>query len=230
MPSSPTASDDPSTELPPIDRNVPTETVQTAFALGCFWGPDALFGALDGVVRTCVGYAGGTTPAPTYENIGDHIETVRLTYDPDQITYADLLDHFWAYHDPVRAPLKRQYQPALFPYTDAQVEQARASRADAAAEHDDALSTEIIEDTAFTRAEPYHQKHKLRRHPTVFEPFRAMYPADQALADSPAAALANGYVGGYRAPARLDDDAPRLGLPPEATRALRTIAEDRYRA
>jgi peptide-methionine (S)-S-oxide reductase len=213
MSSSPTVSDAPSTDHPPMDRNAPTETVQTAFALGCFWGPDALFGALDGVVRTCVGYAGGTTPAPTYENIGDHIETVRLTY-----------------HDPVRAPLKRQYQPALFPHTDAQVEQARASRADIAAEHDTALSTEIIEDAPFTRAEPYHQKHKLRRHPTVFEPFRAMYPAEQALADSPAAALANGYVGGYRAPTRLDDDASRLGLPAEATRALRTIAEDRHRA
>ncbi|TKX69807.1 peptide-methionine (S)-S-oxide reductase, partial [Halorubrum sp. GN11_10-6_MGM] len=72
--------------------------------------------------------------------------------------------------------------------------------------------------------------HKLRRHAAVADPLRAVYPGDRAFADSPAAALANGYVGGHRAPARLDDDAPRLGLPEEATENLRTIAEDRYRA
>jgi len=211
-----------------MDQDVPTETVRTAFALGCFWGPDALFGALDGVVRTCVGYAGGTTRAPTYEDIGDHIETVRLTYDPDQVGYGDLLDHFWAYHDPVRAPLKRQYQPALFPYTDTQVERTQASRADVAAEQEDALSTEIIEDASFTRAEPYHQKHKLRRHSPLLQAFQTMYPDDAALADSPAAALANGYVGGYRDPERLEEDAPRLKLPSEAIAELRAITQKRH--
>ena len=218
-------SDDPAMNRPPMDQNLPTETVQTAFALGCFWGPDALFGALDGVVRTCVGYAGGTTRAPTYENIGDHIETVRLTYDPGQIGYNDLLDHFWAYHDPARAPLKRQYQPALFPRTDAQAEQAQASKAAVAARHDGSISTECIEAPSFYRAEAYHQKHKLRRHSPLLRAFQAMYPDDAALTDSPAAALANGYIGGHRAPEHLEEDEARLGLPPDATDVLRTRAE-----
>ncbi len=207
-----------------MDRTLPAKTAQAAFALGCFWGPDALFGAQDGVVRTTVGYAGGGTPTPTYEDIGDHIETVRVTYDPAQRSYADLLDLFWAAHDPVRAPLKRQYQPALLPATDAQAEQARASHDEAAAQHDGAISTKVIEASTFHRAEAYHQKYKLRRYPALVEAFEAMLPADAPLADSPAAALANGYVGGYRAPEHLDVDRDRLGLPPNLLEVLRTQA------
>ena len=74
---------------PPIDRAAPTDTGQAAFALGCFWDPDARFGAVEDVVRTCVGYAGGTTAAPTYDDIGNHIETVRVEYAPEQCRYAD---------------------------------------------------------------------------------------------------------------------------------------------
>ena len=214
----------PAGAVPPMDRHAPTKTVRAVFALGCFWEPDALFGALEGVVHTCVGYAGGSTPSPTYEAIGDHLEAVRVTYAPDQIRYADLLDQFWAFHDPVRAPFKRQYQPALLPATDAQAEQARASHDEAAAQHDRAISTKVIEASTFHRAEAYHQKYKLRRYPALVEAFEAMLPADAPLADSPAAALANGYVGGYRAPEHLDADRDRLGLPPDPLEVLRTQA------
>ena len=228
MPSSSTPPADASMDMPPMDRRAPADLSHAAFGLGCFWGPDALFGAQEGVVRTTVGYAGGGTPAPTYEDIGDHIETVRVAYDPDQISYADLLALFWTAHAPTRAPLKRQYQSALFPATPEQAEQARASRSDVAAAHDGALSTEIIADAPFTRAEPYHQKHKLRRHPELFEALRPHYSSDAAFADAPAAALLNGYVGGRRAPRHLDDDLPRLGLSPEANDRLRSLVERRH--
>lgn len=213
---------------PPMDRNAPDDLVPAAFALGCFWGPDALFGALDGVVRTCVGYAGGTTADPTYDALGDHIETVRIEYDPSRMDYSTLLDHFWAAHDPTRAPFKRQYQSCLFPRTDAQAEQTRTSAAAMAEQLDASLSTEIIADAPFYRAEAYHQKHKLRRHPDLMQPVRALYPDEEAFADAPATALINGYVGGHRAPRRLADDRSRLGLPTEAVEALHTIAERRH--
>jgi peptide-methionine (S)-S-oxide reductase len=183
---------------------------------------------MDGVVRTCVGYAGGTTDAPTYDDIGDHIETVRVAYDPERCPYAALLDRFWAAHDPTRAPFKRQYQSALFPRTPAQCEQARASRAAQADRHDDPLTTEIIEDAPFYRAEAYHQKHKLRRHPSLLEAVQARYPDETAFADAPTAALVNGYVGGHRAPDRLDEDLPRLSLPTDAAEALRALVERRH--
>lgn len=210
-----------------MDRHAPVETASAAFALGCFWGPDAMFGALDGVVRTCVGYAGGRTPEPTYADIGDHIETVRVEYDPNRIAYADVLDPFWEAHDPARAPFKRQYQPALFPQTPAQTEQARASHAEVAARHTGGIATEVIEDASFSRAEAYHQKHKLRHHEALLNAFQALYSDEDEWIDSPAAALANGYVGGHRAPDRLDADASRLGLPPAAINVLRTQAQRR---
>jgi peptide-methionine (S)-S-oxide reductase len=213
---------------PPIDRNAPTDTRRAIVALGCFWGPDALFGALDGVVRTCVGYAGGTTPDPTYADIGDHIEAVRIEYDPEQIDYGTLLDHFWAAHDPTRAPFKRQYQSALFPRTDAQVEQARASMNETAERLDASLATEVVEDAPFYRAEAYHQKHILRRRDTLLQALRPRYPNETAFADAPAAALLNGYAGGHRAPHRLADDQPRLDLSPEAADALRSLVEQRH--
>ena len=211
-----------------MDRNAPSDTVSATFALGCFWRPDALFGALDGVVRTRVGYAGGTTPAPTYDDIGDHIEAVQVEYDPSTLDYARLLDCFWANHDPTRAPFKRQYQSALFPRTEAQIERARASAATVADRLDAPLSTDVIEDAPFYRAEDYHQKHKLRHHPELMQAFRAIYPDEEALTDSSAAALVNGYVGGHRAPRHLDDDLARLGLPPTATDALRSLVAQKH--
>lgn len=213
--------------VPPIDRHAPTDPIPALFGMGCFWGPDARFGALDGVVRTCVGYAGGKCPNPTYEALGDHIETVRVEIDPSRLRYADLLEHFWAHHAPTRAPFKRQYQPALFPLTDAQAEQARATYDAVAAQRDRPLATELIHDASFHRAEAYHQKHTLRRHDAVMTAFRALYPDAAAFADAPAAALANGYVAGHRSPGRLDEDASRLGLPDEALAALRTRARQR---
>lgn len=208
---------------PPLDRSVPSDLHTALFALGCFWGPDARFGAVAGVVRTCVGYAGGRTEAPTYENIGDHIETVRVEYDPSRVTYADLLLLFWASHDPTRPPFKRQYQPALFPETTAQADQAHASVAARHEEEGTSLTTEVIEDASFYRAEAYHQKHKLRRHPVLLDALQQLYPDEAALTDAPSAALLNGYVGGHRAPRHLDADLQQLGLSPEAARRLRTL-------
>ena len=216
-----------SSSRPPLDRAAPTDVATAAFALGCFWGPDARFGAVDGVVRTCVGYAGGTTAAPTYDAIGDHIEAVWVEYDPTQVDYTDLLLLFWASHDPTRAPFKRQYQPALFPQTPSQAEQARASKT--AREHEEAaLTTEVIEDASFHRAEPYHQNYKLRHHAVLCDAVRQMYPTEEAFIDAPSATLVNGYVGGHRAPRHLDDDLPELSLPTEVAQTLRTIVARRH--
>jgi len=213
---------------PPIDRSAPADLERATFALGCFWGPDAQFGAVEGVIRTRVGYAGGTTPAPTYADIGDHIEAVRVEYDPRQCDYDDLLALFWGSHDPTRAPFKRQYQPALFPHSSNQRARAEASIAAQSDAHEAPLTTEVCPDASFHRAEPYHQKHKLRRHPDLREAVQARYSNEKAFADAPAAALVNGYVGAHRAPRHLDDDLPRLALPSAAAEALRALVTRRH--
>jgi peptide-methionine (S)-S-oxide reductase len=181
-------------------------------------------------VRTCVGYAGGRTDAPTYEALGDHIETLQVMYDPSRVTYGTLLLLFWAAHDPTRAPFKRQYQPALFPRSPAQAEQAHASVAARREAEGTPLTTAVIEDASFHRAEADHQKHKLRQHPVLLDALQQMYPDETSLTDAPSAALLNGYMGGHRAPRHLNADVPRLGLPPEAARRLRTLVRRRHSA
>ena len=97
-----------------------------SFALGCFWCPDDYFSKLDGVIRTRVGYSGGITPNPTYQNIGDHTETVEITYHPEKISFKELLDHFWKQHD-ATIPQIKQYRSAIFTHNKKQQEIAEKS-------------------------------------------------------------------------------------------------------
>jgi peptide-methionine (S)-S-oxide reductase len=106
------------------DALAPGRTATATFGMGCFWGPDARFGAVDGVVRTRVGYAGGTDPDPSYYSLGDHTEVVQVEYDPDALAYEDLLEVFWANHDPFSSPYKRQYRGVALAHDDAQREAA----------------------------------------------------------------------------------------------------------
>jgi hypothetical protein len=93
-----------------------TTNVQTAtLGMGWFWGPDARFGHLSGVIRTRVGFSGGTTPSPTYRNIGNHTETLEIDFDPTIISYEEILDIFWKNHNPLRVNdyKGRQYMSLL---------------------------------------------------------------------------------------------------------------------
>ncbi len=209
---------------PPMDQTAPEATEATTVALGCFWGVEAAFGALDGVVRTTVGFAGGQSAAPTYATIGDHAEAVQVEYDPDRLRYTALLDRFWSVFDPTLTPAKRRYQPLLVPQNPEQMDHARASRADAVAQDERAGRVEIVDDGDFCAAALRHQKHVLRRYDDVTAALRARLPGERALARSPAATLATGYIGGYRDPARLADDRDRLGLPDSALSTLRAAA------
>ncbi|WP_247008573.1 peptide-methionine (S)-S-oxide reductase MsrA [Halorientalis litorea] len=178
------------------DRAVPDATETATFALGCFWGPDAQFGALDGVVRTRVGYAGGTTADPTYHALGDHTEAVQLEYDPDRIAFGELVERVLASHDPHTPTRKTQYQNVLFA---ADADQ-RSSIAAVLGEHGldpDAMATRVEQLNRFYPAEPYHQKHSLRGTPGLVGVFEAVGYDDEALRESPAAATLNGHAGGH---------------------------------
>lgn len=209
---------------PPIDRAAPTTTETTVLALGCFWGVEAVFGALDGVIRTTVGFAGGRAPNPTYAAIDDHAEAVRVEYAPTRLGYTALLDRFWSAFDPALTPAKRRYQPLLVPSTDGQAKEARVSRAEAAKHDGRARRVEIIDEGSFHPAALRHQKHLLRRYDEVTKALRARLPGERAFTRSPAATLATGYVGGNRDPSRLAEDQDRLGLPEEALATLREAA------
>lgn len=173
------------------------ETV--TLGMGCFWSPEALFGSLPGVARTRVGYAGGTTERPTYREMGDHSETVEVTFDADVFSYDQLLETFWNNHKPVNINgfKGRQYQSLLLYRDERQAEafNRMKERMEAAKGHP--LETEIAPLTAFYPAEPRHQKYYLKRYPDALAKLSSLYDSGEALTGSTLAARLNGVAKGY---------------------------------
>jgi peptide-methionine (S)-S-oxide reductase len=178
------------------DRQAPTELETATFGLGCFWGPDAEFGAIDGVVRTRVGYAGGTKANPSYEVLGDHTEVVQVEYDPEQVTFAELLDRAFELHDPSHQTQKRQYQNIVFTATERQKDQLEqyleSNGYDA-----DTLATRLESLSEFHVAERYHQKFNLRGKRWITDVFDAAGYDGADVRESPAAAKLNAHVAGH---------------------------------
>ncbi|KAA3437805.1 peptide-methionine (S)-S-oxide reductase MsrA [Rufibacter hautae] len=199
-------------KIPHLDQLSYTDIQTATLAMGCFWSPEALFGAMKGVIRTRVGFAGGTTPAPTYRTLADHIETVQIEFDPEQVTFAQLLEKFFAKHTPTQEPRKRQYTSAIF-YHSPEQEQGAQDAIKAAEEQFQAkVLTELIPYENFHLAEERHQKWKLRRHTEVLRELQKIYPAYEAFNNSTAVARVNGYVGGYGEQETLMEEIASLGL------------------
>lgn len=176
------------------DRRLKTAT----FGMGCFWGPEARFGSLPGVMRTRVGYAGGTVPNPTYRQMGDHTETVQIEFDPAILAYEDVLRNFWRNHYPNRDEYKgRQYISLLRVHDSEQEAAATRVKAEMEEELGEAIETEIAPFTDFTRAEERHQKYYLKRYPKTLDQLGALYEDLQFLEGSVLAARLNGFVKGY---------------------------------
>jgi peptide-methionine (S)-S-oxide reductase len=155
-----------------LEPPFPEGTEIALFGLGCFWGAERRFWKTPGVVSTSVGYAGGFTPNPTYEEVCSgrtgHAEVVRVVFDPGRVRYEELLRVFWESHDPTQGmrqghDVGTQYRSAIYTYGEEQRQQAEASRdayqkALAAADHG-AITTEIREAPEFYYAEDYHQQY-----------------------------------------------------------------------
>jgi peptide-methionine (S)-S-oxide reductase len=145
---------------------------EAMFALGCFWGAERLFWELPGVYSTQVGYAGGFTPNPTYEEVCSgmtgHAEVVRVIYDPMKISYEDLLKAFWESHDPTQGmrqgnDIGTQYRSAIYTYDAGQHAAAEESRriyqGDLSEAGRGSITTEVGDAPQFFYAEDYHQQY-----------------------------------------------------------------------
>lgn len=179
--------------------------------MGCFWGVEATFGGLPGVVRTRVGYAGGTTEEPHYGAIGDHAEAVEVEFDPEQVSYPELLEVFFEHHNPRLKPVLRQYSNAVFVHDAEQKRQALA----AWKRHGGGL-TAVIEAGRFHPAEDYHQKYYLRQIEVVAQAFKGK----EDLVSSPLAAKVNAYIAGRGDEAQLLRTAEAHHLDQESTATL----------
>ena len=153
---------------PPFPGDGPRGAERATFAAGCFWGVEAAFREIHGVVQTSVGYTGGLTAAPTYEQVcghrTGHAEAVEVWFDPAAVSYDELLDVFWQIHNPTtrnrQGPdIGDQYRSAIFHHAPEQHAAAVASRDRRQAGHRRRIVTEISPATAFWRAEEYHQRY-----------------------------------------------------------------------
>jgi peptide-methionine (S)-S-oxide reductase len=156
----------------PLRGPWPAEAEVAVFGMGCFWGAERLFWRLPGVISTSVGYAGGSTPNPTYEEVCSgltaHAEVVQVVYDPAKIGYEQLLKVFWENHDPTQGmrqgnDVGTQYRSTIYTTTDAQAKVAQASREAfapvvRAAGHEE-ITTEIEPLGEYYYAEDYHQQY-----------------------------------------------------------------------
>ncbi len=147
-------------------------TEKASFAAGCFWGVEAAFRQIKGVVATAVGYEGGTFPNPTYRDVctdrTGHAETVEVDYDPARVSYEDLLKVFWENHNPTtlnrQGPdVGTQYRSAIFYHTPEQQAAALASKEEEQKKHKRPIVTQIVPATQFYRAEDYHQQYLEKR-------------------------------------------------------------------
>ncbi len=165
---------------------------KASFGMGCFWGPEAVFGSLEGVKRTKVGYSGGEKDDPDYHHLGKHTETVQIEYDPEQISFEKLLKVFWAHHD-YAEKRKPQYRSVIFFHSESQRQKAEESVKEGAV-------TDIEPMTVFYDAENYHQKFRLRH-----SPLADYFDSSEEIKNSGLAARLNAFAGGELGKKELDD-------------------------
>lgn len=156
----------------PIKPPFPDSSQEVVFGMGCFWGAERLFWQLPGVLTTAVGYAGGLTPNPTYEEVctglTGHAEVVRVVYDPQVLSLGDLLRNFWESHDPTQGMRQgndrgTQYRSAIYVENKADLDEAKTSMALYQASLQRSgfgpVTTEIRTRVPFYYAESYHQQY-----------------------------------------------------------------------
>jgi peptide-methionine (S)-S-oxide reductase len=146
------------------------KTEKATFAAGCFWGVEAAFRTVEGVIDTQVGYTGGQTETPTYKEVcsgkSGHAEAIEITFDPSVITYKELITLFWRVHDPTQVnrqgpDVGTQYRSAVFYHSPDQKTVAEQSKAalDGFGRLNRPVATKIVPAGPFYRAEEYHQRY-----------------------------------------------------------------------
>ena len=149
------------------------------------------------------------------------METIQIDYDPEKITYSQLLQVFFSSHNPTWPSPIRQYASAVMVHDEEQERLATDAMKDASERYGKKISTELLPYTGFTRAEDYHQKYYLRNTAVLMDQYKGRFPNEGAFTDSTAIARVNGYIGGNGTTEQLERERDELGINEEATEALR---------
>lgn len=170
-----------------------------------------------------MGYAGGTLKDPTYHNLGDHTESVQIDFDPEEVSFSELLEVFWSSHDPTQKASSRQYISILFYHNESQKQKIIESISEEEKKLGRVILTEVIPFSEFYLAEGYHQKYRLKMFREFMDDYSKIFLSDRELTDSTAAARLNGYVSGMGDLLQLDSEIDLLGLSPAAQDKLRKM-------
>lgn len=155
--------------------------------------------------------------------MGDHTETLQIDFDPERITFSDLLDMFWKSHRPSSKSWSRQYMNAVFYHNDEQKQLAMRSKATVEEKTGRVVRTKVLPLESFTRAEDYHQKYILKRRSEFVKDLFRIYPIQKDFVDSTAVARLNGYVGGNGNLQQLQNELEDLGLSPSNKKSLTNL-------
>lgn len=210
----------PGVKLPP-EPDVATQ--RGTFAMSWFWFPEAIFGAVPGVIRTRVGFTGGSKKNPTYRSLGDHTETMEVDFDPDIISYSQLLALFWKNHSSTTKN-HTQYMSAIFCHGTHQNSLAEESMKKEQENSARKIVTQIQKADTFYNAENYHQKYMLRQHSNLL---KSLGLDEEELITSHVAAKLNGYVAGNGSAAQFEKEQEHFGLNSDQRDYVRRQVQER---
>jgi len=151
------------------------------------------------------------------------METIQIDFDPEKVSYANLLELFFSNHNPTWPSPIRQYASAIFYQGEEQKRKAKEAMDEAAKRYGEKISTELLPYESFTRAEDYHQKYYLRNTPAITDQYKKVFPSEGAFTDSTAVTRVNGYIGGNGSTEQLEKEKTELGINTGSIDALRKI-------
>ncbi|NFJ06291.1 peptide-methionine (S)-S-oxide reductase [Clostridium botulinum] len=195
------------------------------FSMGCFWSVEALFDSLDGVVKTYVGNTGGNTIFPTYNSIGDHLETLEVYYDSSKIAFENLLTIFEKNHNYIVRPNLLQYYSAIFYNNENEKELCLDWKKNKKEELKTEVLTRISPIEKFYYAEFYHQKYYVQLEPVIMSNLRSKFSTGNDLISSPLCHKLNAYLAGYGSLKELNKELEDFNLSEDAKNRLLSIVE-----
>lgn len=209
-------------DIPNIDKNISKNYETAIFGLGWFWCSEAQFGIIDGVIRTSVGYSGGTKDSPSYYSLGDHTEVVKIDYNPDIISYEGLLEMFWSLGDHLEK-VPTQYLSLILYKNEKQKSLAIQSKKNYEDSKKSEVFTKIKPSSKYYLGESYHQKYYLQNVREIKNDLKIFYTSIYEMNKSTAATRINGYIHGDGTRKSLLRDIDDFGLSEKSKKRLKDI-------
>lgn len=172
-------------------------------AMGCFWGPAAEYATVEGVLRTRVGYSGGDLTTPSYNDLGNHIEVFEVDYDPDVISYEQLVELYFVFYDATMRPLSLRVKPVIYYRTEEEFNIAKMIKQSVEAASSEGIFAVIEPFDIFYLAESKHQLSYLKQESSLYDEITQIYLDEDQLLLSLLASKLNGFIPGYGDPRHL---------------------------